>query len=133
VTPEYGADVPIKASDGQHVYTFAGWDHEVAPVTSDVTYTATYSSKAQTYTVTWVDDKGATLEIDKDVEYGVMPSYDGEEPTKHYLTLKGVRKGLRLMKKEYPHHYADLVEENDDAITGDIWLQLAVFGEVIYG
>jgi hypothetical protein len=58
---------------------------------------------------------------------------DGEEPTKHYLTLKGVRKGLRLMKKEYPHHYADLVEENDDAITGDIWLQLAVFGEVIYG
>ena len=58
---------------------------------------------------------------------------DGEEPTKHYLTLKDVRKGLRLMKKEYPHHYADLVEENDDAITGDVWLQLAVFGEVIYG
>ena len=82
VTPEYGADVPVKASDGQHVYTFAGWDHEVAPVTSDVTYTATYSSKAQTYTVTWVDDKGATLEIDEDVECGVIPSYDGEEPTK---------------------------------------------------
>lgn len=58
---------------------------------------------------------------------------DGEEPTKHYLTLKDVRKGLRLMKKEYPHHYADLVEENDDTITGDVWLQLAVFGEVIYG
>ena len=37
------------------------------------------------------------------------------------------------MKKEYPSHYADLVEENDDAETGDIWLQLAVFGEVIYG
>lgn len=59
--------------------------------------------------------------------------YDGEEPTKHYLTLKDVRKGLRLMKKDYPYHYADLVEENDDAETGDVWLQLAVFGEVIYG
>ena len=58
---------------------------------------------------------------------------EGEEPTKHYLTLKDVRKGLRLMKKEYPHHYADLVEEDDDAITGDVWLQLAVFGELIYG
>ena len=58
---------------------------------------------------------------------------EGEEPAKHYLTLKDVRKGLRLMKKEYPHHYADLVEENDDAITGDVWLQLAVFGELIYG
>lgn len=58
---------------------------------------------------------------------------EGEEPTKHYLTIKDVRKGLRLMKKEYPHHYADLVEEDDDAITGDVWLQLAVFGELIYG
>lgn len=58
---------------------------------------------------------------------------EGEQPTKYALTLKDVRKGLRLMKKEYPSHYADLVEENDDAITGDVWLQLAVFGEVIYG
>lgn len=58
---------------------------------------------------------------------------DNELPTKYTLTLKDVRKGLRLMKKEYPSHYADLVEENDDAITGDVWLQLAVFGEVIYG
>lgn len=57
---------------------------------------------------------------------------DGEQPTKHYLTLKDVRKGLRLMKKDYPRHYADLVEENDDAITGDVWLQLAVFGELVY-
>jgi hypothetical protein len=37
------------------------------------------------------------------------------------------------MKKEYPYHYADLVEGNDDAETGDVWLQLAVFGELIYG
>ena len=59
--------------------------------------------------------------------------YEDDNPTQHELTLKGVRKGLRLMKKEYPSHYADLVEENDDAETGDIWLQLAVFGEVIYG
>ena len=59
--------------------------------------------------------------------------YEDDEPSKHTLTLKDVRKGLRLMKKEYPSHYADLVEENDDAETGDIWLQLAVFGEVIYG
>ena len=59
--------------------------------------------------------------------------YEDDNPTQHTLTLKDVRKGLRLMKKEYPSHYADLVEENDDAETGDIWLQLAVFGEVIYG
>ena len=58
---------------------------------------------------------------------------ENELPTKYTLDLKAVRKGLRLMKKEYPNHWADLVEENDDLITGDVWLQLAVFGEVIYG
>lgn len=69
----------------------------------------------------------------------VYDEYEEEEleadelPTKYTLTLKDVRKGLRLMKKLYPHHYADLVTENDDLETGDVWLQLAVFGELIYG
>jgi hypothetical protein len=58
---------------------------------------------------------------------------EGETPTKHYLTMEDVQKGLELMRDEYPRHYADLVEEQDDAITGDVWLQLAVFGKLIYG
>lgn len=58
---------------------------------------------------------------------------EGETPTKHYLTMDNVQKGLELMRDEYPHHYADLMMEEDDAITGDVWLQLAVFGELIYG
>ena len=56
-----------------------------------------------------------------------------EAEAKHNITLDNVRKGLELMRDQYPRHYADLVEENDDLITGDVWLQLAVFGEVIYG
>lgn len=52
---------------------------------------------------------------------------------KHHITIVEVQKGLELMRDEYPRHWADLVEENDDLITGDVFLQLAVFGEVIYG
>ena len=55
------------------------------------------------------------------------------ESAKHRITLDNVQKGLELMRDNYPRHYADLVEENDDAITGDVWLQLAVFGDIIYG
>jgi hypothetical protein len=60
---------------------------------------------------------------------------DGEFPesAKHHITIVEVQKGLELMRDKYPRHYADLVEEEDDAITGDVWLQLAVFGELIYG
>lgn len=52
---------------------------------------------------------------------------------KHHITIDDVRKGLELMRDQYPRHWADLVEENDDLITGDVWLQLTVFQEVIYG
>lgn len=55
------------------------------------------------------------------------------ESAKHRITMDNVQKGLELMQEQYPRHYADLVEENDDAITGDVWLQLAVFGDIIYG
>ena len=63
--------------------------------------------------------------------------FDGEgkfpESAKHPITIADVQKGLELMRDKYPRHYADLMEENDDIITGDIWLQLAVFGKLIYG
>jgi hypothetical protein len=59
--------------------------------------------------------------------------YENEEPEKYHITIENVKKGLELMRDQYPRHYADLMEENDDLITGDVWLQLAVFGELIYG
>jgi hypothetical protein len=37
------------------------------------------------------------------------------------------------MAADYPRHFADLVNENDDADTGDAFVQCCVFGEVIYG
>ena len=55
------------------------------------------------------------------------------ESAKHRITMDNVQKGLEMMQEQYPRHYADLVEGNDDAITGDVWLQLAVFGDIIYG
>ena len=58
---------------------------------------------------------------------------ENEEPDRYPITIDNIRKGLELMRDQYPRHYADLIEENDDAITGDVFLQLAVFGELIYG
>lgn len=68
--------------------------------------------------------------VDDDVYDGIKPF---PKEAKHKITIVEVQKGLELMRDQYPRHWADLVEENDDLITGDVWLQLTVFGELIYG
>ena len=37
------------------------------------------------------------------------------------------------MMTDAPHHYADAVTESGDAVTGDVFLQLCLFGKVIFG
>lgn len=81
--PTPTVEAPFKDADAQYTYEFAGWDVPVADtVTENVTYTAVYTNIVNKYTVTWIDEDGTELEVDKDVEYGKMPSYDSELPVK---------------------------------------------------
>jgi hypothetical protein len=49
------------------------------------------------------------------------------------LDLKSIGRGLNDLATKYPRHFADLVNENTDAITADVLLQCCLFGELIYG
>ncbi|MBR4289254.1 MAG: InlB B-repeat-containing protein [Oscillospiraceae bacterium] len=73
---------PSKAATAEYTYTFAGWSPEVAAVIGEATYKATYTTEKNKYTITWKNEDGTILETDAGVEYGTMPSYDGETPTK---------------------------------------------------
>ena len=55
-----------------------------------------------------------------------------------YVVFDQEENYLRAMEKgkEYPgfkDHFADIINENDDAITADILMQLAVMGEIVFG
>jgi len=50
-----------------------------------------------------------------------------------YLTIHTLFEGLEKMYENSKRHYWDFINENWDAITADVFLQYAVFGEVIYG
>ena len=59
---------------------------------------------------------------------------DKEEPGKTYrLDKAALHKGIQIMAEKFPRHFADVVNENDDADTGDVYLQCCLFGDVIYG
>jgi len=94
VVPNYDGITPTRDEDAQYIYTFSGWDKEIVPAIEDKIYVATFSTTTKTYKITWIDENDDILEIDEEVEYGTMPTYDGDTPTKetdaqYIYTFKG--------------------------------------------
>lgn len=56
-----------------------------------------------------------------------------ETAKKTVVTSKDIQKGLELMAQKYPRHFHDFLQENEDAETADVFLQLCVFQDLIYG
>ena len=114
-TPEYNGTTPTKESTAQYTYTFSGWDKDITAVTGDVTYTAQFTETTNTYTVTWQNEDGTTLETDENVGYGTTPTYDSATPTKaDYAEYRYIFNGWTDGTNEYA------VGDTLPAVTGDV-------------
>lgn len=51
----------------------------------------------------------------------------------YVLDLSSIRKGLRLMAEKHTFHFSNLINDNADAETGDVFLQLCLFEDVVFG
>lgn len=49
------------------------------------------------------------------------------------LTPESWAKAESLMMEKHGEHFKDVIAENDDATTADVFFQLAVIGELVYG
>ncbi|MBQ3633260.1 MAG: hypothetical protein II952_03085, partial [Paludibacteraceae bacterium] len=74
--PTTPATTPTKQALGDMEFVFAGWSPEVVAATADAVYTATYTEKPITYTITWKNDDGATLGT-SEVTPNTVPQYNG--------------------------------------------------------
>lgn len=53
---------PTREADIDYTYNFTGWSPALAPVTSDVTYTATYEAQPRMYTIIFQNEGGTEIE-----------------------------------------------------------------------
>lgn len=66
-------------------------------------------------------------------------TYDGPDDDEGtYLQSKTIKvtdlgDALSTMALKAPYHFGNLINETDDAITHDVFVQMIVFGEIIYG
>lgn len=58
---------------------------------------------------------------------------DNESEDTWVFDRAAVQRGLEVMQAKYPRHWADFIGENDDATTGDVFVQCAVLGEIVFG
>lgn len=58
---------------------------------------------------------------------------DDEDQVSKEIGLPEIKAGLRSMAEKSSSHFNDLLTENDDAITHDVFIQHVLFGEVVYG
>ncbi len=75
--------------------------------------------------------------------YELIPFVDGcalkfgemgeDMPGEFTLDRAAMEKGIQIMAEKYPEHFADVISEDGDAATGDVFLQCCLFGELIFG
>ncbi|MBO6065254.1 MAG: hypothetical protein J6P36_02425, partial [Lachnospiraceae bacterium] len=61
---------PTKEATAEKTYGFGGWSPEIADVTEDATYKATYVDTNAKYKVTFVDEDGKELKAAVEYDYG---------------------------------------------------------------
>ena len=99
---------PAKAMTPIYYYEFAGWSPEEGAITADTVYTATFTQKERTRTVTWKNYNGKELAKKTIGVTESVPAYSGKTPT-------------REKDAKYRYTFSGW-KQKTDAKTGDVVL-----------
>ncbi len=66
--------------------------------------------------------------------YWGVTIYENEDPRREcVMNHASIVRGLQVMAREYPDHFKDVLISNCDMVTADVFIQCALFGEIVYG
>jgi len=92
--------------------------------------------------VSYADFKEGGQFTDPDCYYHpcqIIPLHEGcsvlisDEDQVTKLNRDNLVRGLEVLANKYPHHYKNIGSDEEDADTGDAYLQCCLFGDIIYG
>lgn len=124
--PVYNGSEPARAPDAQYTYTFSGWSPALSTVTANITYTATYSTTVNQYTVTYVDGDKTWEETHNYNTVITLPEAENgtwwHDGTKAYdenssYTVTGDVKLTATDSVIATYEYKDGTTEQSDAVT----------------
>ncbi len=52
---------------------------------------------------------------------------------RYQLSIEKLLAGLRVLAEKYPRHFAAIMDESGDATTGEVLVQCAIFGDIVFG
>ncbi|MDR2828877.1 MAG: InlB B-repeat-containing protein, partial [Acholeplasmatales bacterium] len=79
--PEYTGALLVILSNDEFDYTFDAWNPTISSVVGDQTYEATFTQIRRSYSIVFKNYDLTQLQ-NTEVEYGTLPVYQGETPTK---------------------------------------------------
>lgn len=74
-----------------------------------------------------------TLWAEVILQGGNLLVVDTEDDTHHIINKAKIEQTYQTWIDQCPKDYADFCEENEDCWTGYNWLQIVIFGELVYG
>ncbi len=74
--------------------------------------------------------------LSADIAHGRIQTigvFDAEDGKRYIAHTKDIPKAFEVMSKKYPRHFADILKQDDDADTADVFFQCWVLGDAVYG
>ena len=130
-------EVPIQRLQDMLILAFEGGSNYWYTIDVDRTVYApglSYKDFVEGGSCTDPDNYHHPLEIIPFMQGCALCVMDKEDDSKvHWLGRNQLLAGIQAMAEKHPRHFFDMVNEKDDACTGDVYLQCCLFGEAIYG